>query len=47
MNAFELKIEESWNQYRLEKANQLYPNIMLLGVTGAGKSSLINRCRGL
>lgn len=47
MNAFELKIEESWNQYRLEKANQLYPNIMLLGVTGAGKSSLINRIFGV
>lgn len=47
MNSFEMKIEEAWNQYRIEKANQLYPNIMLLGVTGAGKSSLINRIFGV
>lgn len=47
MNVFESKIEEAWNQYRNEKANQLCPNIMLLGVTGAGKSSLINRIFGV
>lgn len=47
MNTFEMKIEEAWNNYRLEKVNQLYPNIMLLGVTGAGKSSLINRIFGV
>ena len=46
MNSFERKIEESWNQYKIEKANQLFPNIMLIGISGAGKSSLINRIFG-
>ena len=47
MNEFQRKIEESWDQYRKEKSNQLYPNVMLLGISGAGKSSLVNRIFGV
>ncbi len=47
MNNFESKINEAWEEYRIKKANELYPNIMLLGVSGAGKSSLMNRIFGV
>ena len=42
MNKFEEKINTAWENYQQEKKNELYPNIMLLGISGAGKSSLIN-----
>lgn len=47
MNIFESKINEAWENYRNEKANELYPNVMFLGVSGAGKSSLMNRIFGV
>ena len=41
--AFETRINEEWEKY---KANDIYPNIMLLGASGTGKSSLINHVFG-
>lgn len=41
MNDCEKKFNEEWHKYQTEKKN-MYPNIMLLGTSGAGKSSLIN-----
>lgn len=41
MNDYEKKFNEKWHKYQTEKKN-MYPNIMLLGTSGAGKSSLIN-----
>ena len=46
MNEFERRINDAWEEYRTNKANELYPNIMLLGFSGAGKSSLVNRIFG-
>ena len=43
MNKFEREQwNAAWEKYQSEKKNELYPNIMLLGISGAGKSSLIN-----
>lgn len=42
MNKFEENMNAAWEKYQSEKKNELYPNIMLLGISGAGKSSLIN-----
>lgn len=42
MNKFEENINAAWKKYQSEKKDELYPNIMLLGISGAGKSSLIN-----
>lgn len=41
--AFETRINEEWEKY---KTNNIYPNIMLLGASGTGKSSLINHVFG-
>lgn len=43
---FKEKIESAWEAYRRDKANEMYPNIMILGITRAGKSSLVNRIFG-
>lgn len=45
MNNFEQEISERWKKYQTEK-NELFPNIMLIGASGAGKSSLINKIFG-
>ncbi len=45
-NDFETQFEREWEQYHANKRNELYPNIMLIGTSGAGKSSLINRIFG-
>lgn len=42
MNKFEENMNVAWEKYQSEKKDELYPNIMLLGISGAGKSSLIN-----
>lgn len=39
---FELGLEKAWKDYLAEERKKKYPNIMLIGVTGAGKSDLIN-----
>ena len=39
---FELGLEKAWKDYLAEERKKKYPNIMLIGVTGAGKSELIN-----
>ena len=41
-NKFQEEFDKKWEEYRTRNAERRYPNIMLLGVTGAGKSSLIN-----
>ena len=45
VNDYEKKFNEEWNKYQSENKNK-YPNIMLLGTSGAGKSSLINTVFG-
>ena len=40
---FEQGLEKAWKDYLAEERKKKYPNIMLIGVTGAGKSDLINR----
>ena len=45
MNDYEKRFNEEWNKYQSENENK-YPNIMLLGTSGAGKSSLINTIFG-
>lgn len=44
-NKYEQLVKEEWT--RFHEKNMLLPNIMLLGVTGCGKSSLINRVFGV
>lgn len=46
MSPFEQKIEEEWEQFQIRHTDERYPNIMLMGVSGAGKSSLINAVFG-
>lgn len=36
MNKFEENINAAWKKYQSEKKDELYPNIMLLGISGAG-----------
>lgn len=40
-NRYEEQIQDEWQQF-FGKENKYLPNIMLLGRTGCGKSSLIN-----
>ena len=42
MSDFRKKVEEDWESYKKDKSKELYPNILLMGISGAGKSSLIN-----
>lgn len=44
-NSYEETIRAEWERFSNEK-DKLLPNIMLLGATGCGKSSLINRVFG-
>ena len=37
MNKFEENINAAWKKYQSEKKDELYPNIMLLGISGAGE----------
>lgn len=46
LNPFEQKIEDEWADFQRSHADECYPNIMLLGASGVGKSSLINRVFG-
>lgn len=46
MNKFEERINEEWEKYQAEKKDEQYPNIMLIGASGSGKSSLINKIFG-
>ncbi|MBD5560383.1 MAG: DUF697 domain-containing protein [Clostridia bacterium] len=45
-NPFEQKIENEWEQFQRQHEDELYPNVMLLGASGVGKSSLINTVFG-
>ena len=45
MDKYEERINAEWEKYRADKGN-MYPNIMLIGTSGAGKSSLINTVFG-
>lgn len=47
MGNIDEQIKEEWEKYQEEKAGKLLPNILLLGISGAGKSSLINTIFGL
>jgi len=40
-NTYEEKLKMEWEKFSSKK-NKFFPNIMLLGATGCGKSSLIN-----
>lgn len=48
MNESQLReeIKRQWEEYQAQKKNSLYPNIMLVGASGVGKSSLINAVFG-
>lgn len=46
MTELENKIKEEWEKYQNQNLNKLYPNILVLGISGAGKSSLINTVFG-
>ena len=37
---FRQEFEEQWSKY--QEKHEIFPNIMILGRTGVGKSSLIN-----
>ena len=41
---FRQEFEEQWNKY--QEKHEIFPNIMILGRTGVGKSSLINTIFG-
>lgn len=45
MDKYKERFEAEWEKYR-ENEENIYPNIMLLGTSGAGKSSLINTVFG-
>ena len=42
MNSLQEIIENKWIEYQNSQKGKQYPNIMLVGASGAGKSSLIN-----
>lgn len=46
MSSFQDKVQSEWEKYQRNRKNELYPNIMLLGASGVGKSSLINTVFG-
>ncbi len=46
MDNYKKEMIKEWEKYQQEYQNGMYPNIMILGVTGAGKSSLINTVFG-
>lgn len=43
VNTVQQRIDQAWKQYVKEEREKRYPNVMLLGDSGAGKSSLVNR----
>lgn len=46
MDEIEKKFNEEWEKFKKENKNKVYPNILILGISGAGKSSLINTVFG-
>ncbi len=40
---FQEGLDKAWQEYVKTQREKKYPNIMLLGISGAGKSSLVNR----
>lgn len=43
---YELQMKKEWEKYQAEKESRLLPTVLLLGISGAGKSSLINTVFG-
>lgn len=43
---FKDEFENNWNSFQIENKGKLMPTIMILGISGAGKSSLINNIFG-
>ena len=41
-NTLQETLDKAWQDYLREERKKKYPNIMLLGISGAGKSSLVN-----
>lgn len=41
-NKFQEGLDKAWKDYLKAEREKKYPNIMLLGISGAGKSSLVN-----
>ena len=41
-NTFQEGLDKAWHDYLKAEREKKYPNIMLLGISGAGKSSLVN-----
>lgn len=41
-NTLQETLDKEWQDYLREERKKKYPNIMLLGISGAGKSSLVN-----
>ena len=45
-NNYEEQLKHQWDKYRKENRDKTYPTILIAGVSGAGKSSLINKIFG-
>lgn len=43
---YEEDLKNRWDKYRNENRDKHYPNVLIAGVSGAGKSSLINKIFG-
>lgn len=46
-SAFEKGLKKAWEKYLKEERKKKYPNIMLLGISGASKSTLVNTVFGV
>lgn len=42
MSNFQKTVEAKWKEYQENQKDKYYPNVMIIGTSGAGKSSLIN-----
>lgn len=46
-NDYSEHLEKLWEEFVKDERKKKYPNIMLIGISGAGKSSLVNNIFGI